>query len=62
MTLNHHDVKDAAQDVIENPVYVVLNLCRVLYYLEEGKVSSKKEGGEWGLKILPQDYQTMIRM
>lgn len=32
-----------------NPVYEILNLCRVLYYLREGKVASKLEGGKWAL-------------
>lgn len=57
----YHDVKDAMQEIIDNPVYVVLNLCRVLYYLQEEVVSSKKEGGEWGIKALPQDFHFMIQ-
>lgn len=57
----YYDVKDSAQDILHNPVYVVLNLCRVLYYLKEEVVSSKKEGGEWGLKALPEEFKDMIR-
>lgn len=57
----YHDVKDATQEIIGNSVYVVLNLCRVLYYLREGIVSSKKEGGEWGIKTLPQNYHMIIQ-
>lgn len=56
----YHDVKTAEQDVIDNPVYVTLNLCRVLYYLKEGQVSSKREGGEWGVKALPDIYIELI--
>lgn len=44
------DVEDAKTGIVENPVYYVLNLCRVLYFLKEGVVSSKKEAGEWGIK------------
>jgi len=57
----YHDVKDAMQEIMNKPVYVVLNLCRVLYYLQEGIVSSKKEGGEWGLKALPQEFHIIIQ-
>ncbi|MBM7621554.1 streptomycin 3'-adenylyltransferase [Bacillus tianshenii] len=44
------DVGDAKTGIVENPVYYVLNLCRVLYFLKEGVVSSKKEAGEWGVE------------
>jgi len=55
-----HDVEGAAQDIIDSPMYYTLNLCRVLYYLKEGIVSSKKEGGEWGLSVLPSEYHSII--
>ncbi|KEQ26384.1 aminoglycoside adenylyltransferase domain-containing protein [Paenibacillus tyrfis] len=57
-----HDVEDAPQGVLEAPEYYVLNLCRVLYYLKEGVVSSKREGGEWGLEALPSEYGETIRL
>jgi len=57
----YHDIKDAKQEIIDNPVYVVLNLCRVLYYLREEIISSKKEGGEWGIENLPQNFHLIIR-
>ena len=36
------DVESAVQDITASPVYYTLNLCRVLYYLREGVVSSKR--------------------
>jgi streptomycin 3"-adenylyltransferase len=42
-------VEDATEDIINNPMYFTLNLCRILFFLKEGIVSSKKEGGEWGV-------------
>lgn len=50
------DIANAAEAIGENPVYVVLNLCRVLVYIKEGLVLSKKDGGVWGEKILPPKY------
>jgi len=55
------DVADAAADVQENPVYVILNLCRVLAALREGAVLSKEQGGEWGLAHLTQEHHGVIR-
>jgi predicted nucleotidyltransferase len=44
-----------------NPVYFVLNACRVLAFLEEGLVLSKDEGGEWGLRHLPAVHHPIMR-
>lgn len=54
------DVEDARKDIISNPVYITLNLCRIISYLEEGLVLSKKGGGEWGLKHLPPEFHSVI--
>lgn len=41
-------------------MYIILNLCRVLGYKEEGLILSKKEGGEWMLKeLVEKDYETL---
>ena len=56
-----YDVQNAQEDVLENPVYVTLNLCRVLCYVQEGRVLSKKEGGAWALKHMPECYHQLIQ-
>ncbi len=45
-----NDVQDAEKEILDDPVYVILNLCRVLAFLRDGKVTSKVEGGSWALK------------
>lgn len=40
--------------------YTVLNPCRALAYIKEDKFMSKKEGGEWALQQLPQQYTTLL--
>ena len=55
-----NDVADAEDAVSENPVYVILNLCRVLAYGQDGLILSKREGGEWGLANLPGEYHGLI--
>ena len=56
-----NDVSGAEEEITENPMYLILNLARVLAYLKEKKVMSKKEGGTWGLKFLPEQYHPLIR-
>ena len=56
-----YDVENAAADIAENPVYVILNLCRVIAYLRDGVILSKKSGGEWGLSHLPTRYHAILR-
>ncbi|MEO8392287.1 MAG: aminoglycoside adenylyltransferase domain-containing protein [Chloroflexota bacterium] len=43
------------------PVYAVLNFCRVLAYIEQGVITSKREGGQWGLKNLAPEYKPVIQ-
>ncbi|WP_054026316.1 aminoglycoside adenylyltransferase domain-containing protein [Bacillus sp. FJAT-28004] len=57
----YYDIKDASDDIMDQPMYITLNLCRVLFYLRDGNISSKKEGGEWGVKALPNEYQDLVR-
>ena len=55
-----YDIKGAAEEITEYPMYLTLNLARVLAYKEDGLVLSKKEGGEWALEHLPSEYHPLI--
>ena len=55
-----YDVEEAVEEITEYPMYLTLNLARVLAYKEDGLVLSKKEGGEWALKNLPSEYRPLI--
>ena len=54
------DVQNAQEDVCEHPVYTVLNLCRVLAFLQERLYLSKREGGEWGLRHLRAPHDALV--
>ncbi len=54
------DIENAVDDIAENPVYVILNLCRVLGYLREGLILSKEGGGMWGLANLPAEFTSLV--
>lgn len=55
------DVKNAKEEIIDDTMYIVLNLCRVLAYKKERLILSKQEGGEWALHHLPDpQYKKMV--
>lgn len=56
------DVQNAREDGISNPVYTVLNLCRVLAFLQDSLILSKKMGGQWGIQSLPKKYHPLIQI
>ncbi len=55
-----YDVGEAREEIAKNPMYMTLNLCRVLAYLRGDGVLSKEQGGMWGLAHLPMKYHTLI--
>ena len=55
------DIESSGEEILENPLYVILNLCRVLGYAEEGLILSKKTGGEWGLANVPAAFAPLLR-
>ncbi|MBQ8189410.1 MAG: DUF4111 domain-containing protein [Lachnospiraceae bacterium] len=54
------DIEGAKEEILEIPMYMILNLCRVVAYLKKGLVTSKKQGGEWGKQNLEPRYQSLI--
>lgn len=55
------DFDEAFEKREAKPVYFVLNACRVLAFLREGRIFSKDEGGSWGLQALPQELRGIVR-
>ncbi|RKI43464.1 DUF4111 domain-containing protein [bacterium D16-51] len=56
----YEDIENAEQDIMEEPVYITLNLCRVLAFLKDGLYLSKEEGGKWGMEHLPEKYHPVV--
>jgi predicted nucleotidyltransferase len=54
------DVEGAREDIAEEPMYMTLNLCRVLAFLKEDLCLSKLQGGEWGLAHMSERYHPLI--
>lgn len=56
-----NDVLDAPDYIHTNPVYWILNPCRVYWYLLEGRICSKEEAGAWAVDFLPEPYREVVR-
>lgn len=56
-----YDVEHAKKEIKYFPMYLILNLARVLAFKENGLVLSKKEGAEWALNKLPSEYHKLIQ-
>ena len=56
-----NDVAEAEEEIADNPLYIILNLARVLAYIKDGLVLSKKEGGEWALNNVHERYHSLIQ-
>ena len=55
------DIAEAEDDIVDNTMYITLNLARVLAYKKDELVLSKKEGGEWALNAVPEEYHDQIK-
>lgn len=55
-----NDISEATEDIVENPMYIILNLARVMAYQQEDLILSKKEGGEWAINHLPERFHPLI--
>ncbi|MBE6023844.1 MAG: DUF4111 domain-containing protein [Cellulosilyticum sp.] len=54
------DVENAIEDITDEPIYIILNLCRVLAFLKNDLCISKEKGGEWGLEHISKKYHSLI--
>ena len=53
------DIIDAETSILQDPIYMILNLCRVLAFAEEGLILSKAAGGQWAAVHL-ESYMSLI--
>lgn len=54
------DVENAKKDILVNPTYIILNLCRVWAYQKDKLILSKKMGGLWGIQNIKK-YKKLIQ-
>lgn len=54
------DIADAGTAITRDPVYGVLNLCRVYRFVVDGAVCSKDEGGAWAQAALQEPLRAIV--
>lgn len=54
------DTTHAPDEILNQPMYIVLNLCRIMAYLKDGVILSKEKGADWGSTNLDQYYKPLI--
>ena len=55
-----YDIHNAAQEISDHPMSVILNLCRALAYVRDDLVLSKARGGAWALTHVDKQYHPLI--
>ncbi len=55
------DVEWIGDRMFQSPIYSVLNPCRVLAFLRDGKVLSKAEGAHWAMQNLEVKWHEIIK-
>ncbi len=58
----YFDIANAEENIIQQPSYTILNLCRVLLYKQEQVIASKLTAGNWGRSRLPTRYSPTIKL
>lgn len=55
------DIEDAKTSIMDNPIYVILNLTRVFAYIRYELVLSKEQGAKWALNHVDIKYHDIIK-
>ncbi|MDR2532887.1 MAG: DUF4111 domain-containing protein [Oscillospiraceae bacterium] len=55
------DIENAGDEISYNRFDLILNLCRVLAYKQDGLILSKEAGGKWGLENVGEKYRSVIK-
>ena len=58
---NYQDTLDCAEEIVNNPVYCVLNLCRFYALIRNDLTLSKYDGGKWALENMDSNYNDIIK-
>ena len=53
-------MREAREEILEQPMYITLNLCRVLAFCRDGLCLSKQEGARWAMEHLSAEYASII--
>jgi len=58
---NYSDTLDCVEEIVNNPVYCILNLCRFYALIRDDLTLSKYDGGKWALENMNSNYNDVIK-
>ena len=58
---NYSDTLDCVEEIVNNPVYCILNLCRFYALIRDDLTLSKYDGGKWALENMDSNYNDVIK-
>ena len=59
---NYGDTLECVDEITNNPIYCILNLCRFYALIKDDLTLSKYDGGKWALENMNSSYNDIIRM
>ena len=58
---NYQDILESVEEITNNPVYCILNLCRFYALIRDDLTLSKYDGGKWALENMNSNYNDVIK-
>ena len=58
---NYSDTLDCVKEIVNNPVYCILNLCKFYALIRDDLTLSKYEGGKLALENMNSNYNDVIK-
>ncbi|MDE5539779.1 MAG: DUF4111 domain-containing protein, partial [Bacilli bacterium] len=59
---NYQDILDCVEEIINNPSYCILNMCRFYALIKDDLTLSKYAGGKWALENMNSNYNDVIKI
>ena len=58
---NYCDTLECVEEIVNNPIYCILNLCRFYALVKANLTLSKYDGGKWALENMNSSYNDIIK-
>ena len=57
---NYEDILECAKEIVNNPTYCILNMCRFYALIKDELTLSKYDGGKWALENMNSSFNDII--
>lgn len=59
---NYGDTLDCVNNILDNPTYCILNMCRFYALIKDGLTLSKYDGGKWAINNMNSNFNEIIEL